>query len=196
MAATAVAVSIRARHCCRANLGQCQHSRRANSVSIRARHCCRANRHQGGNKCSDHGFQSAPGIAAGRINVVAVRDAAENVFQSAPGIAAGRIRQGCECRRKRLGFNPRPALLPGESRCSLASTGSTGVSIRARHCCRANRPALAAQRHKHSGFNPRPALLPGESNNFGSSATWLVFQSAPGIAAGRIDGGGGDGGGD
>ena len=107
-------------------------------------------------------------------------------FQSTPGIAAGRIPAlpggGHGCQR----FNPRPALLPGES----PQTGHIGdplvVSIHARHCCRANRgvdlagarasmfqstPGIAAGRiltqsqrlPPSCSFNPRPALLPGES---------------------------------
>ena len=117
-------------------------------------------RHDAGQKLNL--FQSTPGIAAGRIGAeFGIRAPYRGVsiharhccranlqgchcerrherFQSTPGIAAGRISRTFPTSTLRRRFNPRPALLPGESR--LQSTRSTGrmVSIHARHCCRAN----------------------------------------------------------
>ena len=86
------AVSIHARHCCRANrcfqqqvvrfclfqstpgiaagriVQKCRPNRRGYSVSIHARHCCRANRPSKGEILIFKRFQSTPGIAAGRID--------------------------------------------------------------------------------------------------------------------------------
>ena len=106
-------------------------------------------------------------------------------------------------------FNPRPALLPGESGQKTGQTRRYQVSIHARHCCRANRtvyteastnstfqstPGIAAGRimlknqaaQTLASFNPRPALLPGESKLAYKAAREHLFQSTPGIAAGRI----------
>ena len=38
------------------------------------------------------------------------------------------------------------------------------VSIRARHCWRANRAMLLGSGHRRCSFNPRPPLLAGESD--------------------------------
>ena len=156
-------------------------------VSIRARHCCRANQPTTKRCQADRMFQSAPGIAAGRI-------ATSPAFvPSAP------------C------FNPRPALLPGESCLQYQSSECDDwVSIRARHCCRANPLGRPCWRVSLGCFNPRPALLPGESSSWPLpcrraavsirarhccranhrccclAAHRVRFQSAPGIAAGRI----------
>ena len=111
-------VSIHARHCCRANHAGAVRDGGRCLVSIHARHCCRAN--PGRLVPSSRGtkFQSTPGIAAGRIDAFAARLA---------------------CPRR---FNPRPALLPGESPLLSGIDQSDGVSIHARHCCRANLPRL------------------------------------------------------
>ncbi len=58
------------------------------------------------------------------------------------------------------GFNPHPALLPGDAHDHHRATANTVVSIRTRHCCRVMRKG------------GRYALLSPP------------FQSAPGIAAG------------
>ena len=43
----------------------------------------------------------------------------------------------------RASFNPRPALLPGESMEEAEGYAKLIVSIHARHCCRANPPGAA-----------------------------------------------------
>ena len=91
IAAAISAVSIHARHCCRANRNRRPVGRSRCAVSIHARHCCRANHPRVRKKASVKVFQSTPGIAAGRIVTA----------------AAAILRLRC--------FNPRPALLPGES---------------------------------------------------------------------------------
>ena len=178
-------------------------------VSIHARHRCRANRDAanlgylpacfnprpaslpGESRStkparSGSSFQSTPGIAAGRIWSSLTPSSAAwrfnprpaslpgesaagddlvadgHLFHSTPGIAAGRIqlleRRGLGVQR----FNPRPASLPGESHGRITWLAQRLVSIHARHRCRAN--LLTANR---------------------SAPDWL-FQSTPGIAAGRI----------
>ena len=156
------AVSIRARHCWRANLvglirspthGVFQsapaiaggrivvaiNTAEAWLVSIRARHCWRANPHSRcmGPRLSPK-FQSAPAIAGGRIVSPITRPGALGLFQSAPAIAGGRIAAAA-------------AVLAGSP-----------VSIRARHCWRANRLGMKLCRFVE------------------------LFQSAPAIAGGRI----------
>ena len=69
------------------------------------------------------------------------------------------------------GFNPRPALLPGESIRPLLDKDHSHVSIHARHCCRANLGHLQTRVFPRS-FNPRPALLPGES-----LVQWPVYHA-------------------
>ena len=159
-------------------------------VSIHARHCCRAN----------HGTW----FVFTRLYL----------FQSTPGIAAGRIHVRRRYRDSGCCFNPRPALLPGESLWIHPNTVVTmfqstpgiaagrigsempkpcggAVSIHARHCCRANPGAMGRMRCSLACFNPRPALLPGESTMatlMAPAKSW--FQSTPGIAAGRILGNG------
>ena len=156
-------VSIHARHCCRANRHGGRSSGTVNRVSIHARHCCRAN-HRAVSRRGSHVLVSIHARHCCRANPpdaflydkfrevsiharhccranqpMVVNVAALLLFQSTPGIAAGRIpkcigRTGCLS-----SFNPRPALLPGESQ-PCSGTGKTSeVSIHARHCCRANR---------------------------------------------------------
>ena len=108
-------------------------------------------------------FQSTPGIAAGRIKSAWLKPCQSTVFQSTPGIAAGRIRAWPSPAATQSCFNPRPALLPGESIALGAGAHKNDVSIHARHCCRANRPHPALPGLGATSFNPRPALLPGES---------------------------------
>ena len=131
-------------------------------------------------------------------------------FQSAPAIAGGRIPElAARARCTRWRFNPRPPLLAGESAWYEALPICRAVSIRARHCWRANRrcnqhgrglagfnprpPLLAGESpsgHRRwsdsQGFNPRPPLLAGESSLIQSMEGTWVFQSAPAIAGGRI----------
>ena len=181
--AGAYAVSIRARHCWRANSGRPDQSP-SRAVSIRARHCWRANHPTGIQHAGGAAFQSAPAIAGGRILRRHCRGrrgrgfnprppllAGESCwlrawisplrFQSAPAIAGGRMGEGGE-RERRERFQSAPAIAGGR----ICSGGSRGgqrrVSIRARHCWRAN---------------------PGAASN---DLSVLLFQSAPAIAGGRM----------
>ena len=133
------------------------------AVSIHARHCCRANPFQVAGYTSASAFQSTPGIAAGRIPAGLRQSRFLVLFQSTPGIAAGRIHFVLPPEPASTGFNPRPALLPGESYVRGFGAWSDDVSIHARHCCRANRLRQPARWRRSCCFNPRPALLPGES---------------------------------
>ena len=156
-------VSIRARHCWRANPSSTSVPLRrlmfqsapaiaggrihnghsvcvaVEMVSIRARHCWRANR----------GLRTA-GVPVQRVSIRArhcwranlrlgLRSLALCLFQSAPAIAGGRIR--------------------------ITRTAPVATSC----------------------FNPRPPLLAGESCKRCRHICWqFVFQSAPAIAGGRI----------
>ena len=157
-------------------------------------------------------FQSTPAIAGGRILPVISCVVRGTMFQSTPAIAGGRIQQpqllglgvlsvsihARHCWRAnpggvglhlgaKVGFNPRPPLLAGESPFSalarrpsrsfnprpplLAGESSAlcrgarlpDVSIHARHCWRANPLGLPGRGLRLDCFNPRPPLLAGES---------------------------------
>ena len=110
-----VAVSIHARHCCRANRLDFPENHHIAGVSIHARHCCRANPCGIAAEAHVTEFQSTPGIAAGRIKPSPRPARCKPLFQSTPGIAAGRILIGFVQTKHLNSFNPRPALLPGES---------------------------------------------------------------------------------
>mgnify|MGYP001237549605 CR=1 FL=1 len=159
--AVVLCVSIRARHCWRANPDHRHDAVVLVGVSIRARHCWRANRSPAGCRCTaccfnprppllageslmvgvgvpGRWFQSAPAIAGGRITAGLEGWKKERKFQSAPAIAGGRISPTHAAKCPQACFNPRPPLLAGESlRICLWLLG-TRVSIRARHCWRAN----------------------------------------------------------
>ena len=131
------------------------------SVSIRARHCCRA--------------------MLWRRRVKATRE----VFQSAPGIAAGRCRQESRVRIQRSSFNPRPALLPGDAYCKGFLIYFLGVSIRARHCCRAMPwPVVGERIPRRVSIRARHCCRAMPCRMFNPPCS-TTFQSAPGIAAGR-----------
>ena len=179
-------VSIRARHCWRANRGLALRLFGARDVSIRARHCWRANLPDWLAVYWDKEFQSAPAIAGGRIPTTAVPRLRIVGFQSAPAIAGGRIRSPDDERSQPAGFNPRPPLLAGESIHANDDRGLCVVSIRARHCWRANPPSPWLPASPPPGFNPRPPLLAGESPPPVSMLRTRQFQSAPAIAGGRI----------
>ena len=131
-------------------------------------------------------FQSTPGIAAGRITVDLFEHGALVQFQSTPGIAAGRIARCFANTCSDDGFNPRPALLPGESEQRPATPCRLVVSIHARHCCRANR--LVQWPLCHAGMVSIHARHCCRANPVTALVTRVVdmFQSTPGIAAGRI----------
>ena len=91
-------------------------------------------------------FQSTPGNYAGRITL--------------PGIPAGRFFKG---------FNPLPAIMPGESRICIETPVESGlVSIHSRQLCRENLARTSARAVFPRGFNPLPAIMPGESS------TWIA----------------------
>ena len=157
-------VSIRARHCWRANLAHGARSHGRARVSIRARHCWRANPFVRG-KLRPEDDVSIRARHCWRANHQVFRGRGHCVggFNPRPPLLAGEslprtnVTVLCTC------FNPRPPLLAGESRVSLRAVVSPlGVSIRARHCWRANLTSTFA------------AMQAAE------------FQSAPAIAGGRI----------
>ena len=131
-------------------------------------------------------FQSAPGTCAGRCNAIPTKKPASSSFQSAPGTCAGRCLATRNHRRRNHRFNPRPARVPGDAptfpalmlthsafqsapgtcagRCFPLSDmpSQQGVSIRARHVCRAMRGCLMLINSPRC-FNPRPARVPGDA---------------------------------
>ena len=180
-------VSIHARHCCRANPGNATAVANATLVSIHARHCCRANREGGVITLFIIWFQSTPGIAAGRIQLRQGRGGRVHVVS----IHARHCCRANPLRRKspataRGCFNPRPALLPGESSSSLVNREAMAVSIHARHCCRANRTTRSLRRSIWK-FQSTPGIAAGRIPLTPvAAAVTVMFQSTPGIAAGRI----------
>ena len=154
-------------------------------------------------------FQSTPGIAAGRCIMSYATASLFIQFQSTPGIAAGRCLWPLQHQAALECFNPRPALLPGDAleaaaqrppfewfqstpgiaagrcfgRCSIKLLLS--VSIHARHCCRAMRQErrigdflIAVSIHARHCCR---AMLNAEID----APNGKLFQSTPGIAAGR-----------
>ena len=94
-----------------------------------------------------------------------------------------KLRYGC--------FNPRPALMPGESQ-AVGCTPTTDELFQSTPGINAGRIcATSSPRPETSGFNPRPALMPGESPGVVlCEGEVCMFQSTPGINAGRIGVGG------
>ena len=153
--------------------------------------------------------QSAPAIAGGRIAGLGRCLIKGKLFQSAPAIAGGRIADASCGRHVQRRFNPRPPLLAGESPLRKAIASASFVSIRARHCWRANRfescrcrqrglfqsaPAIAGGRiyapkdgaNRTGCFNPRPPLLAGESLRVLRFATEpRCFNPRPPLLAGE-----------
>ena len=131
-------------------------------------------------------FQSTPGNYAGRIFpllmntepmfVVSIHSrqlCRENpttrpipiwtwTFQSTPGNYAGRIRAAGGGAGRLYGFNPLPAIMPGES------------------------VVQSVLKLMLMSFNPLPAIMPGESTLGGVEISAWGFQSTPGNYAGRI----------
>ena len=179
-------------------------------VSIRARHCWRANLKLGGHTAPAWLFQSAPAIAGGRIAasgqqgiaVLAVSIRARHCWRANLG-------KTCTTSPARR-FNPRPPLLAGESAAPFENAPASRkfqsapaiaggrimstqkgrnvrvVSIRARHCWRAN-PLIWPIRLLNLLFQSAPAIAGGRIRQV---RVWLKticqFQSAPAIAGGRI----------
>ena len=68
----------------------------------------------------------------------------------------------------------------------IATLMRAQVSIHARHCCRAN-PASVPWHHKQAVFQSTPGIAAGRIQKSQSTGVVdTVFQSTPGIAAGRI----------
>ena len=78
-------------------------------------------------------FQSAPGTEAGGNFWTPGPGTFLRKFQSAPGTEAGGNAVHCDLGRCADGFNPPPALRPGETRRSPCSGARETVSIRPRH---------------------------------------------------------------
>ena len=163
------------------------HKRRSQRVSIRARHCWRANPEISGGLTTISEFQSAPAIAGGRIATCRWAMPAIEWFQSAPAIAGGRIwRVGWQCSMPRPCFNPRPPLLAGESDTVEYCYLDGAVSIRARHCWRAN-PWLKTPSSPMASVSIRARHCWRANLHLVATATSAaLFQSAPAIAGGRI----------
>ena len=77
-------------------------------------------------------FQSAPGREAGRCSDKHGVNSRGNKFQSAPGREAGRCVIYGACKVWRTGFNPRPAVRPGDANSAAPKASGLNVSIRAR----------------------------------------------------------------
>ena len=155
-------------------------------------------------------FQSAPAIAGGRIRSIRPRHTRAVSFNPRPPLLAGESWPGVVWLSPRPRFNPRPPLLAGESFQFHFCHHGAGVSIRARHCWRANRSVLVTWTDCKICFNPRPPLLAGESGPVARPGALVAcfnprppllagesrmtrwcrvpgqFQSAPAIAGGRI----------
>ena len=65
------------------------------------------------------------------------------LFQSAPGREAGRCCALADIPFEVMGFNPRPAVRPGDA------------------------PEMGVDNSPDMGFNPRPAVRPGDADLFG-----------------------------
>ena len=108
-------------------------------------------------------FQSAPAIAGGRINHPAHRHPINNCFNPRPPLLAGESADAPAKLPVQRKFQSAPAIAGGRIITETDPiTGKPKVSIRARHCWRAN--PRRAQQWTHD----------------------MLFQSAPAIAGGRI----------
>ncbi len=156
-------VSIRARHCWRANPAMHGAKPFVTWVSIRARHCWRANQKE----CAEQGEDYEVSIRARhcwRANPTATTIVMDiNAwFQSAPAIAGGRTHRATPGPSRGRSFNPRPPLLAGEPPSPPGKPRNSSAFQSA--------PAIAGGRTRlrHLGlrrlvrFNPRPPLLAGE----------------------------------
>ncbi|OLP07166.1 hypothetical protein BLL52_1453 [Rhodoferax antarcticus ANT.BR] len=188
----ALPVSIRARHCWRANWGQPIHLPKLQGVSIRARHCWRANVLGGVWAARTTWFQSAPAIAGGRTVILPWQCGQTWCFNPRPPLLAGELYWRCYWSRRRTGFNPRPPLLAGELLRQPGGYWVFSVSIRARHCWRANSRGAARPGHCSGGFNPRPPLLAGELKApCAATVSAGCFNPRPPLLAGELRYGGG-----
>ena len=78
------------------------------------------------------GFQSAPGVNAGRYLASVQISVQVSVFQSAPGVNAGRYKRANAGAMPTSRFNPLPALMPGDTMAPPMVSGRVWVSIRSR----------------------------------------------------------------
>ena len=155
-------------------------------------------------------FQSAPAIAGGRIVETGRGWGQAGCFNPRPPLLAGEsCGSGLACKLSAC-FNPRPPLLAGESKPPLAvmsfisfqsapaiaggridiwgnaTPASISVSIRARHCWRANPPTPGRRWARRSvSIRARHCWRANPAKMLMSMPIW-VFQSAPAIAGGRI----------
>ena len=155
-------------------------------------------------------FQSTPGISAGRYCTPSRTSITPTWrFNPRPAFLPG---DTCALVMSPVwggGFNPRPAFLPGDTVGSAMIYLMSGVSIHARHFCRAIHPLGWAPYRRSSRFNPRPAFLPGDTGRHRRLVAhgdvsiharhfcrailgyplvdkwFFTFQSTPGISAGR-----------
>ena len=131
------------------------------SVSIRARHCWRANRSSQARRIDSNGFNPRPPLLAGESDQPMMRHTSISV--SIRARHCWRANPTCRLRSWRgCWFQSAPAIAGGRIVQSGAHRLGRGVSIRARHCWRANLNH-PRQRADPLGFNPRPPLLAGES---------------------------------
>ena len=108
-------------------------------------------------------FQSSPGLLAGRYVGNALQQHGFTWFQSSPGLLAGRV----------LAFWP-------------PEHGACRVSILARPFGRALRRLCRQPRIRCCCFNPRPAFWPGATAPpLALKRIRTMFQSSPGLLAGR-----------
>ncbi len=136
----ATAVSIRARHCWRAMPHGLGTETPIIKVSIRARHCWRAMRRRQVSAASrKYCFNPRPPLLAGDAPCGFVPFSLIRRFQSAPAIAGGRCQTMAVSHNQNHCFNPRPPLLAGDAAQGARGTRYINVSIRARHCWRAMR---------------------------------------------------------
>ena len=158
-------VSIRARHCWRANRGLRTAGVPVQRVSIRARHCWRANLRLGLRSLALCLFQSAPAIAGGRIRITRTAPVATSCFNPRPPLLAGESVVPCpDLRGRGVSIRARHCWRANPTRHAVKRALFVNVSIRARHCWRANPASAAATSAGSSCFNPRPPLLAGESS--------------------------------
>ncbi|OLP07162.1 hypothetical protein BLL52_1449 [Rhodoferax antarcticus ANT.BR] len=109
-----------------------------------------------------------------------------------PPLLAGELYWRCYWSRRRTGFNPRPPLLAGELLRQPGGYWVFSVSIRARHCWRANSRGAARPGHCSGGFNPRPPLLAGELKApCAATVSAGCFNPRPPLLAGELRYGGG-----
>ena len=157
------------------------------AVSTRARHCWRANHAaQDGRYCTARSFNPRPPLLAGESTPLPDTNWLSTRFQSAPAIAGGRIIQSMESLTGTRLFQSAPAIAGGRIEAGKRLAAIRIVSIRARHCWRANPPcAMAARSAIAVSIRARHCWRANQKIVFlRRPVKW--FQSAPAIAGGRI----------